>query len=181
MKNIKGFITNMIAILVGILTYVFLSQPYMSYEVQSGILGAGSSLEGLTGYQFISNMDSENAKIVIIGIANLIVAIIAGLLILFAIFNMLTSTGTVKVKNPKFTHKINIINSVILVLISVVVLICAILLAGDNNVDAGIFFSSKPVVAWALFVNFALAFVALCVVIIASLGIKVSKNRKKKK
>ena len=180
MKNLKSIITNLIAILAGVLTYVFLSQPYLSYLSES--VWGSSSWVSHSGYNFISSMDNKDAKVVTLGVANLIVAILAGLLILLAIFNLLTATGVVKVKNEKFACKLNSFISVLLVLTNIVVLICAICIssasAGSLDLFGTTLASGKYHIAWALILNFVLAFVALGATIIAGLG-KKTKSKKK--
>ncbi len=173
MKNMKGILTNLIAVLVGILTFVFMSQPYFNVVIDS-ILG-GASAEGVSGYAIIGDyFKSEETKDVILALSILIVAILAGLLILLGIFNMATSAGAVKVKNSKITNVSNVFISILMVLLNLVA-VCII----ASNKTGNQYISGSLEVAWALIVNFVLSFVALGATLIASLG-KQKSSRKKK-
>lgn len=183
MKNLKGFLTNTIAILVGILTLVFLSQPYFNYVVES-VIGNGSA-EGVTGYEIIGNyFESEDGKAVVLALSCLIVAILAGVLILLGIFNLLTSTGVIKVKNTKIMNVVNCFVAILMVVVGIVGLGCAIGISKDASFDASIggFQLANGVykLSWALIVNLVLSFVALGATFVACLG-KEKKSKKKKK
>ncbi len=173
MKNMKGILTNLIAVLVGILTFIFMSQPYFNVVVDS-ILGS-SSAEGISGYAIIGDyFKSEEAKDVILALSILLVAILAGLLILLGLFNMATSAGAVKVKNAKITNISNVLVSILMVVLNLVA-VCII----ASNKSGNEYISGSLEVAWALIVNFILSFVAFGSTLIASLG-KQKSSRKKK-
>ena len=184
MKNLKGFLTNTIAILAGILILVFLSQPYFNYIVDS-ILGSGS-VEGISGYSIIGNyFESEDAKAVVLALSCLIVAILAGVLILFGIFNLLTSTRVVKVRNPRIMNKVNFFVAILLVIVGVIGFGCAIGISKDTSFDTAIggvqLINGTYNISWAHIVNLTLSFVALVSTFVACVGRgkKTKKNKKK--
>lgn len=182
MKNLKGFLANSIAIIVGTLIFIFMSQPHMNYVVES-ILGNGST-QGITGYEIIGNyFDSEDGKAIMLALCCLLVTILAGMLILFGIFNLLTSTGVIKVKNEKIMNTVNSIVSVLMIVFGLIGICCAAGISKDASFNAMIgnisFANGTYAISWALIVNFVLSFVALVATIIAGLGTKKSKKKKK--
>lgn len=182
MKNLKGFLTNTIAILVGVLTLVFMSQPYFNYVFNS-IIG-GASAEGVSGYEIIGNyFETEDAKAIILALSCLIMAVLAGILILFGIFNLLTSTGVAKVKNAKVMNVANCLVSILMLIVGVVGIICASLISKDTSFNGAIggiqLANGTNELSWAIIVNLVLSFVAVCSTTIATIGSRKTKRKKK--
>lgn len=166
MKNLKSNLMYLANIILGILTYVFLSQSY---------IGAGvSSHEGyISGYDTIAHYFDGNGTQVMMAISNLLVAILAGLLILSSIYCLLVSLGTVKKsKTFKLMNFANIILSLAFVVFSAISLFCTVGLVNDSSGEIfGVSLGSR--IGWAVIVNFVLSILTLLTSI---LGSKYSKK-----
>ena len=156
MKNLKTSLMYIANIIIGVLTYVFLSQSYIGGHVDLGILGSYSG-DMLSGYDIIANYFDGNGTQVMMALSNLVVAILAGVLILSSIYCMLVSFGAIKKsKAIKMFNFINIIVSLALVVFGAISLFCTIgHLDGLSSDGDGI------VVGWAVIVNLVISVVAL--------------------
>ena len=99
MKDLKVTLLYVVNILMGILTYVFLSQPYMSVTT----MGAGLGLANQSGYDIIDSLFTSSGGTgteVMLALSTFLVSIFAGVLIIASIYNLLVSFDVVK--NSKY-------------------------------------------------------------------------------
>lgn len=167
MKNLKTSLMYIANIIIGVLTYVFLSQSYITLNFNSGLGGGSEPL--LSGYDIIANYFDGDGTQVMMALSNLVVAILAGVLILSSIYCMLVSFGAIKKsKAIKMFNFINIIVSLALVVFGAISLFCTIgHLDGLSSDGVGI------VVGWAVIVNLVISVVAL---VTSYLGYRFSKK-----
>lgn len=163
MKNLKTSLMYIANIIIGVLTYVFLSQSYITFSVGNG------SRSVANGYDIIGNYFDGNGTQVMMALSNLVVAILAGVLILSSIYCMLVSFGVIKKsKAIKMFNFINIIVSLALVVFGAISLFCTVGDLADLSSDGNGF-----VVGWAVIVNFVISVVAL---VTSYLGYRFSKK-----
>lgn len=172
MKNLKTSLMYIANIIIGVLTYVFLSQSYIGGQFSIEGVG-GISGSTVSGYDIIANYFDGNGTQVMMAISNLVVAILAGVLILSSIYCMLVSFGAIKKsKAIKMVNFINIIASLALVVFGAISLFCTIGYVNDNSVDNEIF-SAGAEIGWAVIVNLVISVVAL---VTSFLGQRFSKK-----
>lgn len=112
---------NFCGILIGILTYVFLSQPYQDYIYSIGPLTSTS------GYYMIGNYFTKSGAEFMMALANLIVAILAGLIILISLYSLLVNFGVIKLPNTLLkTSIISITLSAALIIFTSISLFCIV-------------------------------------------------------
>ena len=171
MKNLKTSLMYIANIIIGVLTYVFLSQSYLSF---GGSIGEyGGNLDSINGYDIIGNYFDGNGTQVMMALSNLIVAILAGVLIVSSIYCMLVSFGVIKKsKAIKMFNFINIIVSLALVVFGAISLFCTVGFANDHSAS-GDYVSAGYSTGWAVIVNFVIAVVAL---VNSYLGYRFSKK-----
>lgn len=163
MKNLKTSLMYIANIVIGVLTYVFLSQSYITLNI------GGESSSIANGYDIIGNYFEGNGTQVMMALSNLVVAILAGVLILSSIYCLLVSFGVVKKsKGIKFANFTNIILSLALVVFGAISLFCTVGDLSELSSDGNGF-----VVGWAVIVNFVIAVVAL---VTSYLGYRFSKK-----
>lgn len=126
MKNKKSIITNSISILFGILIYIFLGQPYLSYSANV----ATNTISGTkSGYQLIYDLfvggDGNIASIIMV-FSLFIMAILAGVMIALSVYNLLVNTGVIKetIGANKIIKLINMIISIAIAILGIVVICC---------------------------------------------------------
>lgn len=158
MKNLKANLMYFFNLVVGVLTYVFLSQTY---------IGAGEGrlyTQIANGYDIIGNFFEGNGTEVMMALSNLIVAILAGVMILTSIYCMLVSFGAVKKSNAfGFVNFLNIIFSIALAVFAAISLFCTVGYVG-GDMQQLLTYST----GWAVIVNFCLAVVSIVTTILAS-------------
>ena len=126
MKNKKSIITNSISILFGILIYIFLGQPYLSYSANV----ATNTISGTkSGYQLIYDLfvggDGNIASIIMV-FSLFIMAILTGVMIALSVYNLLVNTGVIKetIGANKIIKLINMIISIAIAILGIVVICC---------------------------------------------------------
>ncbi len=124
MKNKKSIITNSISILLGILIFIFLSQPYFSFSAN---VATSPISETKNGYQLINDLfvGGEGYVASIIMVFSLfLMAILAGVMIALSIYNLLVNTGVIKetVGANKIIKLINMIIAVVIALLGIAVI-----------------------------------------------------------
>ena len=151
MKDVKTTIMHAVNLVVGVLSYVFLSQSYISAK----IAGAPNS----TGYDLIDalfNSTDGTAASTMMALSAFLVSILAGLLIISSIYGLLVSFDVVK--NDKLTKIFRIVDLVLaslLVAFAMIALICTSAYISDMGMSAVLG------IGWAEAVNFVIAFLAL--------------------
>lgn len=163
MKNAKSGLMYLFNVIVGVLTFVFLSQTY---------IGAGEGrlfVSVANGYDIIGNFFEGNGTEVMMALSNLLVAILAGVLILTSFYCMLVSFGVVKKsKGFKLVNFINVILSLALVVFGAISLFCTVGYVGGDLRQA-----LQYSTGWAVIVNFVIAVLAI---VTSILGMKFSKK-----
>ncbi len=150
MKDVKTTIMHAISLVVGVLSYVFLSQPYLA-PVSNGY----DIIDGLF------NSTGGTAASTMMALSTFFISIVAGLLIISSIYGLLVSFNVVK--NDKLTKIFKIVDLVLASLLAVFGMITLIStsayisdVAGDMA-GLGITLS----IGWAEIVNFCLAVITL--------------------
>lgn len=168
MKNLKSNLMYALNIIIGVLTYVFLSQSYITLNASLGNFGGNTSIAN--GYEIISNYFEGDGTEVMMALSNLIVAILACILILSSIYCMLVNFGVLKKsKAIKISNFINIIVSLALVVFGAISLFCTLGHLDGLSSDGNGF-----IVGWAVIVNFVISTVAL---LTSFLGLRFSKKK----
>ena len=140
-------------ILIGILTYVFLSQPYQDYIYSIGPLT--SSVTPYSGYYMIGNYFTESGAEFMMALANLIVAILAGLIILISLYYF----GVIKLPNTLL--KTSIIS---ITLSAALIIFTSISLFGIVGTSDGQSFSGNGLkVGWSVIVNFIVSLLSFLI------------------
>ena len=156
-------------ILIGILTYVFLSQPYQDYIYSIGPLT--STVRPYSRYYMIGNYFTESGAEFMMALANLIVAILAGLIILISLYSLLVNFGVIKLPNTLLkTSIISITLSAALIIFTSISLFCIV-----GTSDGQSFSGNGLKVGWSVIVNFRVSFLFL---IISMHTFLVLKNKK---
>ena len=124
MKNKKSIITNSISILLGILIFIFLSQPYFSFSAN---VATSPISETKNGYQLINDLfvgGEGNVASIIMVFSLFLMAILAGVMIALSIYNLLVNTGVIKetVGANKIIKLINMIIAVVIALLGIAVI-----------------------------------------------------------
>lgn len=158
MKNLKASIMYFINLVFGVLTYVFLSQTY---------IGAGEGrlyTQLFNGYDIIGNFFEGNGTEVMMALSNLIVAILAGVIILTSIYSLLVCFGTVK-KSKVFglVNFVSILVSIALAVFAGISLFCTVGYVG-GDVQKLLTYST----GWAVIVNFVIAVISIVTSILAT-------------
>ncbi len=152
MKDAKTTIMHAVNLVVGVLTYVFLSQPYMAAKVAGYPVSSGYDLiDGLF------NSTGGTAASTMMALSTFFVSIIAGLLIISSIYGLLVSFDVVK--NDKHTKIFKIVDLVLtslLVVFGMIALICT-----GAYISETVGFSTLFAIGWAVIVNFVIAILAL--------------------
>lgn len=124
MKNKKSIITNSISILLGVLIFIFLSQPYFSFSAN---VATSPISETKNGYQLINDLfvgGEGNIASIIMVFSLFLMAILAGVMIALSIYNLLVNTGVIKetVGANKIIKLINMIIAVVIALLGIAVI-----------------------------------------------------------
>lgn len=124
MKNKKSIITNSISILLGVLIFIFLSQPYFSFSAN---VATSPISETKNGYQLINDLfvgGEGNVASIIMVFSLFLMAILAGVMIALSIYNLLVNTGVIKetVGTNKIIKLINMIIAVVITLLGIAVI-----------------------------------------------------------
>ena len=124
MKNKKSIITNSISILLGVLIFIFLSQPYFSFSAN---VATSPISETKNGYQLINDLfvgGEGNIASIIMVFSLFLMAILAGVMIALSIYNLLVNTGVIKetVGANKIIKLINMIIAVVIALLVIAVI-----------------------------------------------------------
>lgn len=134
------------------MTYVFLSQLYQDYIYSIGPLT--SSVTPYSGYYIIGNYFTESGAEFMMALANLIIAILAGLIILISLYSLLVNFGVIKLPNTLLkTSIISITLSAALIIFTSISLFC---IAGTS--DGQSFSGNGLKVGWSVIVNFIVFF-----------------------
>ena len=118
MKNKKSIITNSISILLGVLIFIFLSQPFFSFSAN---MATSPISETKTGYQLINDLfvgGEGNIASIIMVFSLFLMAILAGVMIALSIYNLLVNTGVIKETVGANKIIIKLINMIIAVVIA---------------------------------------------------------------
>ena len=128
----------------------------------------GGSTGVTNGYDIIGNFFEGDGTQVMMALSNLIIAILAGVMILVSIYGMLVGFGVIKKsKALGFVNFLNIIFSIAFVVFSAISLFCTVGYVGDNSGSIG-GVSGGMEIGWAVIVNFCLAVVSIITTILAS-------------
>lgn len=124
MKNKKSIITNSISILLGVLIFIFLSQPFFSFSAN---VATSPISETKNGYQLINDLfvgGEGNVASIIMVFSLFLMAILAGIMIALSIYNLLVNTGVIKetVGANKIIKLINMIIAVVIALLGIAVI-----------------------------------------------------------
>lgn len=124
MKNKKSIITNSISILLGVLIFIFLSQPYFSFSAN---MATSPISETKNGYQLINDLfvgGEGNIASIIMVFSLFLMAILAGVMIALSIYNLLVNTGVIKetVGANKIIKLINMIIAVVIAMLGIAVI-----------------------------------------------------------
>ena len=124
MKNKKSIITNSISILLGVLIFIFLSQPYFSFSAN---VATSPISETKNGYQLINDLfvgGEGNVASIIMVFSLFLMAILAGVMIALSIYNLLVNIGVIKetVGANKIIKLINMIIAVVIVMLGIAVI-----------------------------------------------------------
>ena len=124
MKNKKSIITNSISILLGVLIFIFLSQPYFSFSAN---MATSPISETKNGYQLINDLfvgGEGNIASIIMVFSLFLMAILAGVMIALSIYNLLVNIGVIKetVGANKIIKLINMIIAVVIVMLGIAVI-----------------------------------------------------------
>lgn len=124
MKNKKSIITNSISILLGVLIFIFLSQPFFSFSAN---VATSPISETKNGYQLINDLfvgGEGNVASIIMVFSLFLMAILAGVMIALSIYNLLVNTGVIKetVGANKIIKLINMIIAVVIALLGIAVI-----------------------------------------------------------
>ncbi len=124
MKNKKSIITNSISILLGVLIFIFLSQPYFSFSAN---MATSPISETKNGYQLINDLfvgGEGNVASIIMVFSLFLMAILAGVMIALSIYNLLVNIGVIKetVGANKIIKLINMIIAVVIVMLGIAVI-----------------------------------------------------------
>ena len=151
MKNLKASIMYFINLVFGVLMYVFLSQSYISISFLDNTRTLAN------GYEIIENYFEGNGTEVMMALSNLIVAILAGVIILTSIYSLLVCFGAVK-KSKAFglVNFVSIIVSIALAVFAGISLFCTV-----GHLDGMSTEGNGLVIGWAVIVNFVIAVIAI--------------------
>ena len=124
MKNKKSIITNSISILLGVLIFIFLSQPYFSFSAN---VATSPISETKNGYQLINDLfvgGEGNIASIIMVFSLFLMAILAGVMIALSIYNLLVNTGVIKetVGANKIIKLVNMIIAVVIAMLGIAVI-----------------------------------------------------------
>ena len=124
MKNKKSIITNSISILLGVLIFIFLSQPYFSFSAN---VATSPISETKNGYQLINDLfvgGEGNVASIIMVFSLFLMAILARVMIALSTYNLLVNTGVIKetVGANKIIKLINMIIAVVIALLGIAVI-----------------------------------------------------------
>lgn len=163
MKNMKSALMYILNIVLGILTFVFLSQSYIAFDV------LGRNVGNVTGYDIIGNYFEGNGNQVMMALSNLIVAIIAGVLILSSIYCLLATAGVIK--KPKAFGLIKTITTLLAIASLVFAAISLFCTLGEiSDMSQG---NTGYKIGWAIIVNLVLSVI---LPIASFLGARFSKK-----
>lgn len=169
MKNFKLNLMYILNIIFGVLIYVFLSQSYIA-------IGEGRFQQNITGYDVIGNYFDGNSTEVMMALSNLLVAILAGVIILISIYGLLASMGIVKSgKAVKIVNFVNIVSSLILFAFAAIGLFCTL-----GETDSNVIVENVSKVGWANIVNMIIGLLMLIASILSYVFAKGTKKKKKK-
>ncbi len=151
MKNLKSLITNVALLVFGVLTFVFMSQAYLT----GSYAGITYSTNGFDMIDFSANV----AKYDLLAISNVFVCLFVALVMVVAIANLLVSFGVIK--NEKVAKILNIV-SVVSAVLMLVFAVCAIAslasIVSDVNKLRNVYS-----IGWACILNVVLAALTLVV------------------
>ena len=124
MKNKKSIITNSISILLGVLIFIFLSQPFFSFSAN---VATSPISETKNGYQLINDLfvgGEGNIASIIMVFSLFLMAILAGVMIALSIYNLLVNTGVIKetVGANKIIKLVNMIIAVVIAMLGIAVI-----------------------------------------------------------
>lgn len=152
MKGAKTTIMHAVNLIVGVLAYIFLSQPYIAAKV------AGYPVNN--GYDIIDglfNSTGGTAASTMMALSTFLVSIVAGLLIISSIYGLLASFDIVK--NDKLTKVFKIIDLVLAALLAAFGMIALICTGAYISENLG--YSTLFAIGWAVVVNFVIAILSL--------------------
>lgn len=175
MKKLVSNLMNIVAIVISVLTYIFLSQAHLTMTVDS-VLGSASE-SAANGYDIIQNfVDASDSKEVMVAVSLIFVTIFAAFIILCATINLLANFGIIKsAKISRMSNFVNIASAVIMFVFCAIGMFIMVDLCKTGVEFTG--FSAKATVGWAFILNFILALGAVLATIFASLT---SKGKKRK-
>ena len=156
--KLKSLITNGVLFVISVLVFIFMSQAYANADY--GMF----TITG-TGYDVIDFAGGANADF--LAVCNIFVLILAGLLIVAAVFNVLVAFGIVK--NEKLAKIMNYVTfglAVALAVFAVLSLIMDVVNINDTNKLIGL---DIVKIGWACIVNLVLAVVAVVAVVLEKL------------
>ncbi len=163
MKNIKSLIANGFMILMSVLAFVMMSQPYSVVNLPAQMGGKQVS----NGFDFIKHLDllqNNNDKLIAASI--ILILILASILIISAILNILVDFDIIK--NQKLAKILGIVNIVSSVLI-LVFFICIIGALADQQKDAVALMpmlKGLTSLGWGIIVNIVLSVLSLAAAVV---------------
>lgn len=171
MKKFASSIFNIVSIAGAVLMYIFLSQPYFTWEIPGGFIEGKLDLS--SGYELIQNfIDSNDSKSVMVAVSLIILTIFAAIIILCSLVNLLSNMNVIK--NKKICKYSNYVNIASAVLMFIFVAIGFFIMVDMVNTDI----DTGMKVAWAAILNLIIAF---AMVVTTILAYKFADNKKKKR
>lgn len=153
MKDLKVTLMNIANIIIGILIYVFLSQPYIASK---NVMAVGNT----SGYDIIKNLfesNGGNGTEVMMALSTFFVSIFAGILIVASIYGLLENFNIIKEsKFSKIANIINIVAASALVVFGIISLACTSAYISNTQ---GMSLIVK--LGWAVIVNFVISILTL--------------------
>ena len=162
MKNLKANLMYLLNLVFGVLIYVFLSQSYI--DLSASIGGYNEKSQVANGYDIIANYFEGSGTEVMMALSNLVVAILAGVLILASIYCMLVSFGVVK--KSKAIGAVNFLNIILSIALAVMAAISLFCTVGElDGLSSG---GTGFTIGWAVIVNFVVTVITIVTSILAS-------------
>ena len=174
MKKFGAIITNVALILLGILTFIFMSQAYMATTMS--VMGYSKTVS-TNGYDMIDFNSNNSDKANLVAVSNLFVCLFVALIMAIAIVNLLINFGVIK--NAKIYKGLSIANT-ILTLLTVIFAICAVGAIASLASDMNNLIGGMPVanVGWAAILNII---VPVAMLVLSLIGMLFAKRLKKSK
>ncbi len=154
MEKLRALITNGAMIVLSVLMFVFMSQPFLTVSVTMPIVG--TQTVKTSGYDYLENISKLSGNDKFVAVAVLFVIILASLLILVALTNLLVNFGFVK--NATVAKVLPYVETV-LALLAVVFTVAALGVVAKDVAN------TPAKVGWGLIVTLVVSAIALGVAV----------------